>query len=86
MTTLIVLALGVWTQQDAVVRQTHELVEKLRSDSIDTRASAAEQLIKLGDSALPALQEASKSNDIELASRARSIVETIAARSHQNCV
>lgn len=63
--------------QDPTVEQ---LVQKLGSENIDERETATRKLAALGTQALPALEEAARSGDLELSRRAGEILKPIRAR------
>ena len=63
--------------QDNSARVIAELVEKLRSERVEERDEATKKLRALGKAVLPALEEAAKDKDLELAGRARLILEGI---------
>lgn len=64
------LLLGAFSQEPSIPR----LVEQLASEDIETREHATEQLGRLGKTARPALLEALRSKDPEVALRAREIL------------
>jgi len=57
-----------------------DLIEKLRSDEVAARDEAAKALKELGKAAVPALEEAAKSTDAEVASRAKALLKAIELR------
>ena len=57
--------------------QAEELVERLRSDSVEERTRAARALEALGAVALPALERAARDSDAEVAARARLILQSL---------
>jgi hypothetical protein len=63
--------------QEKPSQRVRDLIEKLGSEKIEDRESAAKALVSYGKSALPALEEAIMREDKELSSRARGIVESI---------
>lgn len=65
--------------QDSSERQATELIEKLRSKSVDERQVAAKNLTHLGKSVLGVLERAAKDSDREFASRVRLILNDIRA-------
>ena len=69
-----VLLLVLLPQGDRV----RELIERLRSDDADQRNRATVTLKKLGKEAVPQLEAAAKDPDLEVASRARSVLNHIA--------
>lgn len=73
---LAVLALvPLLPQEDARIR---ELIDRLSDDEIRVREKAAADLVDLGKEAVPALQRLTLSGDIELQSRAATILRRIA--------
>jgi hypothetical protein len=56
------------------------LVERLRSDRVEDRAAASRELEELEGSAAPALRDLLKDADVEVAARARGILEFIRLR------
>jgi hypothetical protein len=74
-TALVVLVLGLLPPQDARIAQ---LIEQLVDDSITVREKAAAELAEMGKAAVPALEKLKTSGDIELRSRAASILKSIA--------
>ena len=71
---LLFLVLGLLPAQDSRIEQ---LIEKLVDDSITVREKAAAELAEMGKAAVPALEKLRVSGDIELRSRAASILKTI---------
>jgi hypothetical protein len=63
--------------QDDASKQIRELIEKLTSDNIEHREAASSALIKLGQTALPEIELAVKSKDIEMAVRAGTVLAAI---------
>jgi hypothetical protein len=59
-------------------RHLRELIERLVDDDIGVREKAASDLAEFGKSAIPALEKARGSSDVELRSRAASILRSIA--------
>jgi hypothetical protein len=57
-----------------------KLVRRLGDDSYEAREQAAERLLELGASARPALEAATADDDLEIALRARLLLETLALR------
>jgi HEAT repeat protein len=55
-----------------------ELIERLRSDDADKRSQATISLKRLGKEAVPLLEAATQDSDLEVASRARSILNAVA--------
>jgi len=81
MLTLATLALFAFLQaQDDPARRARELVEKLCSDRLEEREDAARKLKDLGNDALPELEKAAQSGEIELAERSRSVLKVIRVR------
>jgi HEAT repeat protein len=75
------LALSAFLQaQDDPARRARELVEKLRSDRLEEREEAARKLKDLGNAALPELENAAQSADIEVSERSRSVLKVIRLR------
>ena len=68
--------------QDDVARQVQELLERLRSDKIEEREEATRKLREIGKPANAELKKLALVEDAELAGRARSILEGIAADEH----
>ena len=66
--------------QDDPARPARELVEKLRSDRLEEREEAARKLKDLGSAALPELEKAAQSADIEVSERSRSVLKVIRLR------
>ena len=64
--------------QSADERHLQELIERLVDDDIGVREKAATDLAEFGKAAVPALEKARASSDIELRSRAASILRSIA--------
>src|SRR5205085_1118821 len=62
-------------QEDPKLR---ELIERLSDDEIRVREKAVADLVNLGKAAVPALQRLSASGDVELRSRAASVLKLIA--------
>ena len=61
----------------ALQGQAEELIERLRSDSVEERTRAAKGLEALGAAALPALQKAAIDSDAEVAARARAVLQSL---------
>jgi hypothetical protein len=72
---LFVLALALLPQEDPRIAR---LAEALLDDSITVREKAAAELADLGKAAIPTLERLRQSGDIELRSRAGSILKAIA--------
>jgi HEAT repeat protein len=66
--------------QDDPARRAQELVEKLRSDRLEVREDAARKLKDLGTAALPELEKAAQSADVEVSERSRSVLKVIRLR------
>jgi len=77
MNPLFLVLLAVAPVQDDSAR---DLVERLGSDRIDVRDTSSRRLAELGLAAVPELEKAAQANDLELASRARAILEEVLAR------
>lgn len=71
---VFLLALLVARPQDDLERAVRELVEKLKSDQIDERASAVDALRALGDRALGHLRKAEAKADPEARGRLRGLI------------
>ena len=52
-----------------------DLIEQLGSDRIEARGEALRKLEKLGRAAVPALTKAAADRDVEISSRARSLLD-----------
>lgn len=63
------------TDESARVRRIAELIRELGDESYDVRTRALQDLIEIGPDVLPPLWEAARSDDAEVALRARSAVE-----------
>jgi hypothetical protein len=77
---LVVLALPaavVWA--DAEADKIARLIKQLGSDSFDEREAATKELRQLGEAALTALREATRSDDAEIRKRAGELAEAVAA-------
>lgn len=72
---VLVLLAGVPAQDDPRVT---ELIDRLLDDDIVSREKAAAELADFGKAAVPALEKLRKSQDVELRSRAASILKSIA--------
>src|SRR5881394_1164723 len=57
--------------QDDPLKRTQSLIEKLQSESAQERDDAVKKLKELGEAAIPELEKASRSSDLEVSSRAR---------------
>ena len=68
---------GAKEQGDRAARQARELVEQLRSDSVEERERAGNELRKLGKAAVPELKKAARSKNAELASQARELLRVL---------
>jgi peptidyl-prolyl cis-trans isomerase A (cyclophilin A) len=80
MKTLAALALSVlFGTQEETARRVVELIEKLKSDTIEEREEAARKLREIGKPAVAELKKAAQLPDTEVAGRAKSILESIAA-------
>lgn len=77
MTCFAILLAAAAAQEDPA-RAARKLVEQLRSDQVEEREEAGKKLRGLGPGAVPDLQEAAKSADRELASRAARLLRVIA--------
>ncbi len=77
---MILLVVALLGFQEDSGRKARALVEKLRSDSVELRAEAEQALDALGDAALPALREAFRDADPDVAFRARRLFHLIPAR------
>lgn len=72
----ILLALGMlFAAQDGT--RIADLVKKLGSDDFEQRQKADKELRKIGKAAIPHLEEAARSKDLEVASRARAILRAL---------
>jgi hypothetical protein len=69
---------GVW-YDEAFHKAVDQALRDLADEGIETREAAAEKLLKLGTLVEPRLRELAKGSDAELAGRARTLVERIAA-------
>src|SRR4026209_1577363 len=63
--------------QEVPGRLARGLIEQLHSDRIERREAAARSLVALGAGILPQLEEATRSRDVEVASRARSVLAAV---------
>lgn len=72
--------LVLWQAQTDQSSQVRLLAERLQSDNIAEREAASTALIKLGKVALPEVELATQSKDIDLAARARKILAAIRAQ------
>jgi len=57
-----------------------DLLEKLRSDRIEERNDAAQELRMRGEAVLPRLEKAAREGDLHLSSTAKQIIRDIRAR------
>lgn len=71
----ILLALALLFAQDGA--QIADLIKKLGSDDFEQRQKADEELRKIGKAVIPQLEEAAKSKDLEVASRAKAILRAL---------
>jgi hypothetical protein len=60
-------------------KKVEDLIKSLGSDDFSQRDTASKDLVKLGGIALPALEQATKSTDKEVATRAKAALDTIRA-------
>jgi len=63
--------------QEVPGRLARGLIEQLHSDRIERREAAARSLVALGAGILPQLEEATRSRDVEVAGRARSVLAAV---------
>src|SRR5438132_686261 len=62
------------TPQDDPARRAQELIQKLGAESFEERNEASRRLRTLGEGALPLLQEALKSPELEVRNRAEAVI------------
>lgn len=77
---MILLVIALLGLQEDPGPKARTLVERLRSDSVEVRAEAEQALYALGNAALPALREAFRDPDPDVAARARRLFHLIPAR------
>src|SRR3972149_11811421 len=65
-------------------KRIEKLVEDLGADDFDTRENATEELKKIGSTALPALEKATKDEDEERAARSESIIAAIKGKTTES--
>lgn len=70
--------LAVLASQPAPARGAEELIERLRSESVEERDDAARALRALGKAAAPALRKAAGDPDPEIRGRVRRLLDLIA--------
>src|SRR2546422_762667 len=58
-------------------KTTDQLIEQLRSDNVEERSQAREQLKRLSKAVIPALEKAAKGSDAEVVRSAQDILEYI---------
>src|SRR4051812_31038562 len=63
-----------------------QLVEQLRSDQPDQRDAAVRELLRLGESSVPALEKATKDKDPEVALRARWAIRVVNPASSREAI
>lgn len=77
LTGILAAVLGGSLQDEDPAKKIATLVKQLSSDDFQTREEASTELKKIGSAAIPALEEASKSDDPETRMRAESILEAL---------
>jgi hypothetical protein len=60
-----------------IARRIDDAIAKLGSDTFNLREEAGKELVSLGPQAYPALKNAARSKDIEVAARAKTLIEKI---------
>ncbi len=60
-----------------------ELIDRLGQPAFEVREQAARQLVEFGSAALPALKDASESDDLEIRYRARRVLLAVEEREHE---
>jgi HEAT repeat protein len=75
----LLMVLGSQVQEDTTLRA-RELVAKLGSDRVEEREEAARKLEDLGSAALPELEKAVRSADVELSERSHLLLKRIRIR------
>ena len=77
LTGILAAVLGGSLQDEDPAKKIATLVKQLSSDDFQTREEASAELKKIGSAAIPALEEASRSDDPETRMRAESILEAL---------
>ncbi len=74
---ILFAGLGAYLQDEDQAKRIAQFVEQLSSDDFEVREKASSELKKIGSDAIPALQEAAKSEDPETRMRAESLLESL---------
>jgi hypothetical protein len=77
LTTILVIGALAGGGQEDTSKELHAWIEKLRSERIEDRDQATQEIRKLGKAAIGELEQLAGDKDIEVASRARTLIRAI---------